>query len=124
MSEFNSSDIVAYFEMAKIALAVAPAEVADNLCLSDEEFMRLRDNLHQYMNDDSDESKPTISNGVEIKKECFNCLSYPICKYREVMMELSRKLSRGNTDSCINLQNAIGEYCGYHTPVEIGKDSV
>ena len=52
-------DQVAYFEMARLGMAMVGQEICDEMDISDEEFLRLRDNLDKYMNEDDED---TIAN--------------------------------------------------------------
>ena len=42
-------DTIAYLEMARLAMAMVGDEIAEEMDLSDEEFLRLRDQLQQLM---------------------------------------------------------------------------
>tara|TARA_R100001086_G_scaffold170047_1_gene92780 strand:+ start:1932 stop:2114 length:183 start_codon:yes stop_codon:yes gene_type:complete len=44
-------DTIAYLEMARLAMAMVGDEIAEEMDLSDEEFLRLRDQLHRLMED-------------------------------------------------------------------------
>lgn len=44
-------DAITYLEMAKIAMAMVPDEVADELDISDAEFLRLREQLEKDLNE-------------------------------------------------------------------------
>ena len=42
-------DTIAYLEMARLAMAMVGDEIAEEMDLSDEEFLRLRDQLEEHM---------------------------------------------------------------------------
>jgi|TARA_R110000824_G_scaffold215592_5_gene402090 hypothetical protein len=44
-------DNVTYLEMARIAMATVPDTIAEQMDMSDDEFVRLRDQLQQHMED-------------------------------------------------------------------------
>ena len=44
-------DTIAYLEMARLAMAMVGDEIAEEMDLSDEEFLRLRDQLQRLMED-------------------------------------------------------------------------
>ena len=44
-------DTIAYLEMARLGMAMVGDEIAEEMDLSDEEFLRLRDQLHRLMED-------------------------------------------------------------------------
>ena len=44
-------DTIAYLEMARLAMAMVGDEIAEEMDLSDEEFLRLRDQLQQQLED-------------------------------------------------------------------------
>jgi len=50
MEEINKSDTIAYFEMARLAMVYVSRNVMIDMDISDEEFVRLRDQLDKYMN--------------------------------------------------------------------------
>lgn len=43
----TESDITSYFEIARIAMAVIPEDITYILDISDDEFIRLREELHK-----------------------------------------------------------------------------
>ena len=49
----NNKDKVTYLEMARIAMAMIPDDLVDELDMSDDEFLRLRNQLQQTMDDQS-----------------------------------------------------------------------
>jgi len=48
----NISDRIAYFEMARWGMAMVGDEICDEMDMSDEEFLRLQEQLYKYMNGD------------------------------------------------------------------------
>jgi len=44
-------DNITYLEMARLGMAMVGDEIAEEMDLSDEEFLRLRDQLQQHMED-------------------------------------------------------------------------
>ena len=44
-------DNITYLEMARIAMATVPDTIAEQMDMSDDEFVRLRDQLQQHMED-------------------------------------------------------------------------
>ena len=44
-NQLTGTDYIAYLEMARIAMAAIPEDIADNLDISDAEFLRLREKL-------------------------------------------------------------------------------
>ena len=44
-------DTIAYLEMARLAMSMVGDEIAEEMDLSDEEFLRLRDQLQRLMED-------------------------------------------------------------------------
>ena len=44
-------DAITYLEMARIAMATVPDAIVEEMDMSDDEFVRLRDQLQQYMED-------------------------------------------------------------------------
>ena len=42
-------DSITYLEMARIAMATVPDMIVEEMDMSDDEFVRLRDQLQQYM---------------------------------------------------------------------------
>lgn len=44
-------DKITYFEMARIAMATVPDTIVEEMDMSDDEFVRLRDQLQQHMED-------------------------------------------------------------------------
>ena len=44
-------DTIAYLEMARLAMAMVGDEIAEEMDLSDEEFLRLRDQLQRLIED-------------------------------------------------------------------------
>jgi hypothetical protein len=42
-------DATTYLEMARIAMATVPDEIVEQMDMSDDEFVRLRDQLQQHM---------------------------------------------------------------------------
>lgn len=52
MSKIRNEDWIAYLEMARLAMSCIPDDVVDSMDLSDKEFLRLRDQLRSYMDDD------------------------------------------------------------------------
>jgi len=47
--EYKTSDAVTYLEMARIAMATIPDAIVEEMDMSDDEFVRLRDQLQQHM---------------------------------------------------------------------------
>ena len=45
-------DAINYLEMARIAMATVPEIITEEMDMSDEEFVRLRDQLRQIMEDE------------------------------------------------------------------------
>ena len=45
----TDTDHTAYLEMARIAMAAIPEDIADNLDISDTEFLRLREKLQKEL---------------------------------------------------------------------------
>ena len=43
-------DAITYLEMARVAMAMVPDEVAEHLDISDSEFLRLRQQLERNLN--------------------------------------------------------------------------
>ena len=43
-------DNITYLEMARIAMAIIPDDLAAHMDMSDDEFVRLREQLQQHMN--------------------------------------------------------------------------
>ena len=43
-------DAVTYLEMARIAMAIIPDDLTVHMDMSDDEFVRLREQLQQHMN--------------------------------------------------------------------------
>ena len=51
MEDYNmEEDKITYFEMARIAMAIIPDDLAAHMDMSDDEFVRLREQLQQHMN--------------------------------------------------------------------------
>ena len=44
-------DNITYLEMARIAMATIPDTIVEEMDMSDDEFVRLRDQLQQHMED-------------------------------------------------------------------------
>ena len=44
-------DMITYLEMARVAMAMVPDEVSDELDISDAEFLRLRERLERDLGD-------------------------------------------------------------------------
>ena len=44
-------DAITYLEMARIAMAIIPDDLTAHMDMSDDEFIRLRKQLQQYMED-------------------------------------------------------------------------
>jgi len=49
MKELPKEDIVSYLEMARLGMAMVGDEIAEEMDISDEEYLRLRDQLDEYM---------------------------------------------------------------------------
>ena len=47
--ETLKQDSITYLEMARIAMATIPHTIADQMDISDDEFVRLRDQLQKHM---------------------------------------------------------------------------
>lgn len=47
----DSSDMISYLEIARICFACIPEEIIEELDIDDDEFLRLRDQLHEVMNE-------------------------------------------------------------------------
>jgi len=45
----DSEDIIQYLEMARIAMSHIPEDLEDQMDISDDEFIRLRDNLQKCL---------------------------------------------------------------------------
>lgn len=48
-SHFTSSEILSIMKMARIAMATVPEVVQEEMDISDEEFMQLRDRLTDFL---------------------------------------------------------------------------
>ena len=53
MANFNSSDQVSILEIARLGIAMVGDEIADEMDISDEELVRLRDKIQKVMEDNS-----------------------------------------------------------------------
>ena len=51
----NIPDRIAYFEMARLGMAMVSDDICDEMDISDEEYLRLRDQLQKYMDGDGEE---------------------------------------------------------------------
>ena len=47
--EYKTPDAVTYLEMARIAMATVPDTIVEEMDMSDDEFVRLRDQLEEHM---------------------------------------------------------------------------
>ena len=47
--DIMKEDAITYLEMARIAMATVPDTIVEEMDMSDDEFVRLRDQLQQYM---------------------------------------------------------------------------
>jgi hypothetical protein len=51
--KIDAMDEIAYLEMARLAMAMIGQEVCDSMDLSDDEFIRLREQLQDYLDNDA-----------------------------------------------------------------------
>jgi len=67
IDKINDMDEIAYYEMARLAMAEIADSVVESMDMSDDEFIRLREQLQSYL--DNDGNDVAINNEANATEE-------------------------------------------------------